>query len=123
MSASTFLELPKDSFLIECSHSVIFILVNLSCGKCDGCNACSDKCNACATYCDGGCSSKTCGACSSSCSAVSENEITVSDGYTLKYKVNEADATISMEVTYDGEAWVGIAFSEDARMGGSDGIM
>lgn len=104
---------------------------NLSCGKCDGCNACSDKCNACsdkcnacANYCDGGCSSKACSACSNSCSAVSgENAVTVTEGYTLKYKVNEADATITMEVTYDGEAWVGIAFSEDARMGGSDGIM
>ena len=99
----------------------------LSCGKCGGCNACSDKCNACATYCAGVCSSKTCSACGDSCSAsttVENNpETTLTDGYTLKYTINEADATVTMEVTYDGEAWVGIAFSEDERMGGSDGIL
>mmetsp|Transcript_10875 Transcript_10875/g.17939 ORF Transcript_10875/g.17939 Transcript_10875/m.17939 type:complete len:632 (-) Transcript_10875:77-1972(-) len=50
-------------------------------------------------------------------------ETTLTDGYTLKYKINEADATITMEATYDGEAWLGIAFSEDERMGGSDGIL
>ena len=49
--------------------------------------------------------------------------MTLTDGYTLKYKINEADATVTMEVTYDREAWVGIAFSEDERMGGSDGIL
>jgi len=47
----------------------------------------------------------------------------LTDGYTLKYKINEADATVTMEVTYEGDAWVGIAFSEDERMGGSDGIL
>ena len=50
-------------------------------------------------------------------------ETTLTDGYTLKYKINEADATVTMEVTYEGDAWVGIAFSEDERMGGSDGIL
>ena len=48
---------------------------------------------------------------------------TLTDGYTLSYKLNEADGTVSMEATYDGESWLGIAFSEDERMGGSDGIL
>jgi hypothetical protein len=47
----------------------------------------------------------------------------LTDGYTLKYKINEADETITMEATYDGNAWLGIAFSEDDKMGGSDGIL
>ena len=46
---------------------------------------------------------------------------TLTDGYTLNYKINEA--TITMEVSYEGESWLGIAFSEDEVMGGSDGIM
>ncbi len=50
-------------------------------------------------------------------------ETTLTEGYTLKYKINEADETITMEATYDGDAWLGIAFSEDERMGGSDGIL
>ena len=50
-------------------------------------------------------------------------ETTLTEGYTLKYKINEADATVTMEATYKGEAWLGIAFSEDERMGGSDGIL
>lgn len=50
-------------------------------------------------------------------------QTTLTDGYALKYKINEAEATITMEVTYDGEAWLGIAFSEDERMGESDGIL
>ena len=50
-------------------------------------------------------------------------ETTLTDGFTLSYKVNEPEGTVSMEATLDGEAWVGIAFSEDERMGGSDGIL
>jgi len=50
-------------------------------------------------------------------------ETTLTEGYTLKYKINEADATVTMEATYKGEAWLGIAFSEDERMGGSNGIL
>ena len=48
---------------------------------------------------------------------------TLTDGYTLEYMFDEVDATITMKLTYDGESWLGIAFSEDNRMGGSDGIM
>jgi len=53
-------------------------------------------------------------------------ETTLTDGYLLRYKLNEPDSldgTISMELVYDGVAWVGIAFSEDEKMGGSNGIM
>jgi hypothetical protein len=53
-------------------------------------------------------------------------ETTLTDGYLLKYKLNDPDSldgTISMELVYDGVAWVGIAFSEDERMGGSNGVM
>ena len=48
---------------------------------------------------------------------------TLTDGYTLEYMFNEEEATITMKLTYDGKSWLGIAFSEDERMGGSDGIM
>lgn len=50
-------------------------------------------------------------------------ETTLTDGYTLKYKINEADETITIEATYDGNAWLGIAFSEDDKMGGGDGVV
>ena len=50
-------------------------------------------------------------------------ETTLSEGYLLRYKLNESEGTASMELIYDGEAWLGIAFSEDERMGDSDGIM
>ncbi len=41
----------------------------------------------------------------------------------LNYFVNEQEGTISMEVVYDGEAWLGIGFSEDGKMIGSDAVM
>jgi hypothetical protein len=47
----------------------------------------------------------------------------LTDGFTLNYKINEADNTISMEVSFEGETWLGIAFSKNERMGGSDGVM
>ena len=50
-------------------------------------------------------------------------QTTLTDGYTLNYTINEADATITMEAIYDGKSWLGIAFSEDQRMEDSDGIM
>ncbi len=59
------------------------------------------------------------------CSSVT-CETTLTDGYTLRYKLNNPDApdgTVTMELTYDGDAWLGIAFSEDEKMGGSDGIL
>lgn len=48
---------------------------------------------------------------------------TLADGYTLSYKLNEPEGTVSMEATYEDEAWLGVAFSEDGLMGGSDGIL
>jgi hypothetical protein len=47
----------------------------------------------------------------------------LSDGYMLQHKLNEADGTITMELIYDGDAWVGIAFSDDDKMAGSDAVM
>mmetsp|Transcript_2505 Transcript_2505/g.5312 ORF Transcript_2505/g.5312 Transcript_2505/m.5312 type:complete len:232 (-) Transcript_2505:106-801(-) len=50
----------------------------------------------------------------------------------LKYRVNvpaDTDAeectgcSVSMEVIHDGEAWVGIAFSEDGKMVGSEAVI
>jgi hypothetical protein len=50
-------------------------------------------------------------------------EETLSDDYLLRYRLNVEDATITMELVYDGEAWVAIAFSEDDKMAGSDAVM
>jgi hypothetical protein len=47
----------------------------------------------------------------------------LSDGYMLQHKLNEADGTITMELVYDGDAWIGIAFSDDDKMAGSDAVM
>lgn len=47
----------------------------------------------------------------------------LTDGYMLQHELNEADGTITMELTYDGDAWIGIAFSEDDKMSGSDAVM
>ena len=42
----------------------------------------------------------------------------------LRYELNEPDDTITMEVTYDGDAWVGIAFSDaNESMAGSVAVM
>jgi hypothetical protein len=50
----------------------------------------------------------------------------------LKYQVNVPSdttleicdyCTISMEVVYQGEAWVGVAFSIDGVMSGSEAVM
>ncbi|KAL7534607.1 hypothetical protein ACHAWF_004885 [Thalassiosira exigua] len=54
------------------------------------------------------------------------------ENYKLRYMINvPADTTesvcdgctISMEVTYDGEAWVGIGFSRDGKMVGSEAVL
>lgn len=47
------------------------------------------------------------------------------DGYlTLRYKLNEPDDTITMEVTYEGDAWVGLAFSDsNESMAGSTAVI
>ncbi len=50
-------------------------------------------------------------------------EKTLSDEYVLRYMVNVEDNTITMEATYDGVAWVAVAFSEDENMPGSDAVM
>jgi hypothetical protein len=48
----------------------------------------------------------------------------LTDGYSLQYKLNEQDGTITMELTYFGNAWVGIAFTKNAgQMAGSDAVM
>lgn len=44
-------------------------------------------------------------------------------GYLLRYKLNGSNNTISMELTYDGNAWVGIAVSIDGQMAGSEAVM
>lgn len=48
--------------------------------------------------------------------------VQLNDFYLLAYTVNEDD-TITMELTYDGDGWVGIAFSEDGLMAGSDSVI
>jgi len=50
-------------------------------------------------------------------------EKALSDDYLLRYLLNVEDGTITMEVIYDGEAWVAVAFSEDENMPGSDAVM
>jgi len=47
------------------------------------------------------------------------------DGYLmLRYKLNEPENTITMEVTYEGDAWVGLAFSDSNEyMAGSTAVM
>jgi hypothetical protein len=47
----------------------------------------------------------------------------LTDGYLLRYKLNESNNTISMELTYDGNVWVGIAVSIDGQMTGSEAVM
>ena len=56
----------------------------------------------------------------------------LSPDFRLRYQVNVPDGTtvdecngctISMELTYDGEAWLGFAFSEDGQMIGSEAVM
>ena len=56
----------------------------------------------------------------------------LSPDFRLRYQVNVPDGTtvdecngcsISMELTYDGEAWLGFAFSEDGQMVGSEAVM
>ena len=56
----------------------------------------------------------------------------LSSDFLLKYRVNVPsdttletcdDCTISMEVVYDAEAWVSIAFSTNESMIGSEAVM
>ena len=47
----------------------------------------------------------------------------LTDGYLLRYKLNESNNTISMELTYEGNVWVGIAVSIDGQMAGSEAVM
>mmetsp|Transcript_6002 Transcript_6002/g.10092 ORF Transcript_6002/g.10092 Transcript_6002/m.10092 type:complete len:775 (-) Transcript_6002:103-2427(-) len=48
--------------------------------------------------------------------------VPLNDAYFLAYTVN-GDDTITMELTYDGNGWVGIAFSKDGLMAGSDAVI
>jgi len=48
--------------------------------------------------------------------------VSLTDDYLLAYSVN-GDSTITMELTYDGNAWVGVAFSENGNMVGSDAVI
>ncbi|KAL3802987.1 hypothetical protein HJC23_011610 [Cyclotella cryptica] len=59
-------------------------------------------------------------------------EVQLADNLWQRYRVNVPDGsdikkcdqcTISMEVTYDGESWVSIAFSEDGEMVGSEAVI
>ncbi|KAL3817090.1 hypothetical protein ACHAXA_009921 [Cyclostephanos tholiformis] len=59
-------------------------------------------------------------------------ETQISHGILLKYQVNVPRGTtleicdyctISMEVVYQGEAWVGVAFSIDGKMSGSEAVI
>ena len=50
-------------------------------------------------------------------------EHTLSEDYLLKYKVNTPEKTVSMELIYDGIAWLGLALSADGQMVGSEAIM
>ena len=45
--------------------------------------------------------------------------VSLTEGLQLAYTVNEADGTITMEVTHDEDTWIGIGFSLDDRMAGS----
>ena len=47
----------------------------------------------------------------------------LTDGYTLRHQLNEIEGTISMELTYEGNAWVAVGLSTDGKMAGSDGVM
>merc|ERR1712087_85169 len=62
----------------------------------------------------------------------------LSDDYVLQYKINVPDGTpgrrratadacegctVSMELTYDGEAWVGFAVSKEGGMLGSEAVI
>ena len=59
-------------------------------------------------------------------------ESQLDDNYLLLYQINVPDGTtvdvcdgctISMELIYDGDAWVGIGFSKDGQMVGSEAVM
>ena len=56
----------------------------------------------------------------------------LTDGYTMKYKINVPQdtskeecvgCTMSVEMYYDGDAWIALGFSTDGRMVGSDAVM
>jgi len=56
----------------------------------------------------------------------------LSSGYLLRYQINVPDGTtvdvcdgctISMELIYDGDAWVSVAFSTDGQMIGSEAVI
>ena len=59
-------------------------------------------------------------------------EVQLADNFWYRYRINVPNGadikkcdqcTITMEVIYDGESWVSIAFSEDGDMVGSEAVM
>ena len=59
-------------------------------------------------------------------------ETQLADNLLQRYKINVPDGadvdkcdmcTISFEIIYDGEAWLGIAFSDDGKMIDSEAVM
>ena len=50
-----------------------------------------------------------------------ENEL--APGYLQRYNVDEAAGTVSMELIYQGDAWIAIAFSTTGSMVGSEAVM
>ena len=71
-------------------------------------------------------------ACLSSRSVLATNSIQLSDDLLLNYQINVPSdttyeicdmCTISIEAIYDGEAWVGIGFSTDGVMVGSEAVV
>ena len=68
----------------------------------------------------------------SSRSVLATNSIQLSDDLLLNYQINVPSdttyeicdmCTISIEAIYDGEAWVGIGFSTDGVMVGSEAVV
>ena len=65
------------------------------------------------------------------CSAQFCDEV-LADGFTMKYKINVPQdtskevctgCTMSVEMYYDGDAWIALGFSTDGQMVGSDAVM
>ncbi|KAL7465683.1 hypothetical protein ACHAXS_006005 [Conticribra weissflogii] len=49
--------------------------------------------------------------------------VELTSGYMLQYQVNEAEGTVSIEATFDGEAYVAIGFSTNGDMIGSEAVI
>mmetsp|Transcript_644 Transcript_644/g.1162 ORF Transcript_644/g.1162 Transcript_644/m.1162 type:complete len:421 (-) Transcript_644:95-1357(-) len=49
--------------------------------------------------------------------------VELTPGYMLQYQVNEAEGTVTMEATFDGEAFVAVGFSTNGEMIGSEAVI